>query len=105
MELLGAGMQAVEPIDGMGVAVVLTDIVTPTKARGRIAGIPGGPDNRSSLGDSVLIACQDKYSLEVDTEHHWLGKVATGSGIGVAGSRPFLKEQRWRRPCRLITRR
>lgn len=73
VEPLKVGQQAIGTIGGVEIAVVLKDILTPTKACGEIVAIMDGMKDLDSLGDlsvgdSVLITRQDMYSLEIDTD-------------------------------------
>ncbi len=71
-EPLRAGQEAIGTIGGVEIAVLLTDILTSTKAQGEIVRILDGRDDLDrlgelSMGDIVLIRREDMYSLDVDT--------------------------------------
>lgn len=70
-EPLRVGQEATATIGGVEIVVVLTDILTPTKAHGEIVRILDGPVDKESLGelsigDIVLIRREDMYSLNID---------------------------------------
>ncbi len=72
LEALTAGQEAIGTIGGVEIAVLLTEILTPTKAQGEIVRILDGRDDLErlgelSIGDIVLIRREDMYSLDVDT--------------------------------------
>lgn len=72
-EPLRVGQEATATIQGIEVVVVLTDVLTPTRAHGEIVRILDGYVDREtfgdlSIGDTVLIRREDMFSLNIDTE-------------------------------------
>ena len=70
-EPLTAGQQATGTIGGLEIVVLLTEILSPTNAKGKIIRILDGFIDLDSIGDltiddSVLISRDDMYSLEID---------------------------------------
>jgi hypothetical protein len=70
-EPLGVGQQALGTIGGVEIAVLLTNILTDTKAQGEVIHILDGQNDLDSLGDlsigdTVIIKREDMYSLYVD---------------------------------------
>ena len=70
-EPLSVGQQATGTIGGVEVAVLLTEILSPTTAKGRIVRILDGHDDLDftgdlSIGDTVSINRNDMYSLDID---------------------------------------
>lgn len=71
-EPLMAGQEAIGTIGGVEIAVLLTDVLSSTKAQGEIVRILDGRNDLDrlgdlSIGDIVLIRREDMFSLDVDT--------------------------------------
>lgn len=72
-EPLRVGQRATGIIGGVEVSVLLTEILSPTGARGRIVRIIDGRNDLDftgdlSIGDTVFINRDNMYSLEIDVE-------------------------------------
>ncbi len=73
LEPLRAGQEATGTIGGVEIAVLLTDILTTTKAQGEIVRMLDGPHDIDrlgdlSVGDIVLIGRDEMYSLYIDMD-------------------------------------
>jgi hypothetical protein len=73
-EPLSVGQLATGIIGGLEIDVLLTEILSPTSAKGRIIRILDGHNDLNftgdlSIGDTVSIDRDDMYSLDIDIEN------------------------------------
>jgi hypothetical protein len=72
-EPLKVGQEAIGTIGGVEIVVMLSEIITPTQAKGEITQILNGLVEMEtlgdlSLGDTVLIKRDEMYSLNIDPD-------------------------------------